>query len=656
MPVVAQINVNFSNLEEIQNLSRSQRGFVQIQDKSVHPYNLARYCLYNREQENFGFDDATLIAYEGGFLTAGSRLNVKHSDLYVRENLDVGKNLYSEFIYSRRKKIGNDDYQDNRNLLPRSITISPNESEILNNFIKIDTNSTSSRQINLYTKRNEGDESSILISSTGNIEGERIDIISPLINLSRLNSLNGIINLNSFVNIANNLRINFNRFIVESSSGNTSILGNLNIGNSIEYNKFTVNSDNGNTAIDGTLTVNNISTFNNSIVLNGGSGENFIINNGAAVNRFTVNTNNGNTVIDGTLTVNNISTFNNSSIFNNNITLNGGTNIGFNLNNGASITTFQINTSNGNTFINGTLTVNDISTFNNSIVLNGGSGENFIINNGAGSNRFTVDTNNGNTVIDGTLIVNNISTFNKSIVLNGGSGENFIIKDSSNINRFTVNTNNGNTAIDGTLTVNNISTFNNSIVLNGGSGENFIINNGAAVNRFTVNTNNGNTVIDGTLTVNNISTFNNSINMAGGSGSTDSKKRITNIREISRAEIFGTTYNYDPLPVISFKNFIFDDSDELIITSNFTLKNTDHNRTYVCNNTSNITITCPPNLRIGLQVSFIRGNTGEVTFIKSGAASVNSSLNFKKLAFRYSAGTVYLGQQDTYYLFGDLLP
>jgi hypothetical protein len=63
--------------------------------------------------------------------------------------------------------------------------------------------------------------------------------------------------------------------------------------------KFIVDSENGNTIIAGTLSVDN------SVIINGGAGQTFLINNGAtpAVNKFTVDSTNGNTNIAGTLNV-----------------------------------------------------------------------------------------------------------------------------------------------------------------------------------------------------------------------------------------------------------------------------------------------------------------------------------------------------------------
>ena len=52
MPVVAQINVNFASLEDVRNLRSldpAAGGDFQIEDKSINPLTLSKYCLYNRD-------------------------------------------------------------------------------------------------------------------------------------------------------------------------------------------------------------------------------------------------------------------------------------------------------------------------------------------------------------------------------------------------------------------------------------------------------------------------------------------------------------------------------------------------------------------------------------------------------------------------------
>jgi hypothetical protein len=607
MPVVAQINVNFSNLDEIQNLTRSQGGSVQIQDKSVHPYNLARYSLYNREEENFGFDDARLIAYEGGFITAGNRLNVKHSDFQLRGNLDIEKNIYSEFIYSRRKNTGDgiadaNSYKNNRSSLPRSITLSPIESEITSNYFKIDTTSTSFRKIDLYTKRESGEESSIIISSTNNLNGERIDITSPTVNILKSNSTTGVVNVSAFVNIANDLKINSDRFIVTSSSGKTDILGNLNIGNSTSYNKFTVDSSTGNTTIAGTLNVTGISTFENSITLNGGTGENFIITNGSD-NRFTVNT------------------------------------------------------ANGNTTIAGTLNVTGISTFENSITLNGGTGENFIITNGS-DNRFTVNTANGNTTIAGTLNVTGAVTHSSSTSIGGTLGVTGITTLSNNatvggtLGVTGITTLSNNATVGGTLGVTGITTLSNNATVGGTLG----------VTGITTLSNNA--TVGGTLGVTGAVTFVSTLNVGNVinlNSTTNANKRVTGLLEFSHKDVFGSTYNDNALSVKSLKNALGLNDDDLTIADNFIITNDHHGKTFIINASKNVNITCPVSLLKGLQVSFIQSATMtsfSVTFVNGTGANIRVAPldTFRKLAFPSSVATVFHDGSNNWYLFGDLIP
>lgn len=610
MPVVAQINVNFANIFEARNdanapLGGALQGYFPIEDKSVTPRVLSEYCLYNREleEDNFGLDLPEQSLYEGGFLTAGDKLNVKHSDLHIRNNLDVGEGLYTEYIYSRRRDSSNDgNYQNDRAALPRGITLTPNETESTGNYIKINTASAAAgRTIQLYCKRNTGQESSVTINSTSLSNGENVTIYSPLINISSADSNTGVINLSSFVNIANDTKIANDKFIVTASNGNTQIYGNVNIGNSTSYDKFTVASNTGNTVIEGTLSVTSTSLFKNSITLQGGASETFIINDGTT-NKFSVDTTNGNTDIQGTLNVISNVTLNSNVTIAGNSSTNASAEL-FKITNGAS-DVFTVRSADGNTFISGTLNITGTTTINSDkFIVTASDGNTQILGNlsvGAGYNKFTVASGTGNTAIAGTLGVTGATS----------------LSDTLNVTKATT--------LSDTLTVSKAATFSTTVNITGVS----------------------------TLT-NNLS-FNNS---------TADHRRITNIRPVSRAEILDaikttpSTYKNDSLPVGSFIEFLFDKGADLIITGNKTLTDSDHDKTYVCTtNTGDITITCPVNLTVGLQVSFIRAGTGNVTFTQGSGATVNSALNFKKLAFQNSAGTVFLGQTNTYYLFGDLLP
>jgi hypothetical protein len=88
-------------------------------------------------------------------------------------------------------------------------------------------------------------------------------------------------------------------FQVESTTGNTSIFGNLGVGSG--FNKFTVNGNTGNTTIAGTLSIEGTTTINGSTLPNT---QYFTITNGGATGTplrttFQVDTSNGNLVING---------------------------------------------------------------------------------------------------------------------------------------------------------------------------------------------------------------------------------------------------------------------------------------------------------------------------------------------------------------------
>lgn len=142
MPAVAQISVDFANLN---NLRSGVAGSIQVNTKAVGPLTLTQYCLRSLEKanENFGLNDANHLTYDGGFLTAGDKINYKHSDLKIRENLDVDKGIYVDAIYSRRKGKSADNYQVERLDFDRGITLSPRQAELTTNFVELKSTSTS---------------------------------------------------------------------------------------------------------------------------------------------------------------------------------------------------------------------------------------------------------------------------------------------------------------------------------------------------------------------------------------------------------------------------------------------------------------------------------------------------------------------------------
>lgn len=90
-------------------------------------------------------------------------------------------------------------------------------------------------------------------------------------------------------------------FRVDSTTGNTSILGNLGVG--IGFNRFTVAASTGNTNVAGTLTTENTLTINGSSTINT---EFFRITNGAtpAITTFQIDTATGSIITKGSITSN----------------------------------------------------------------------------------------------------------------------------------------------------------------------------------------------------------------------------------------------------------------------------------------------------------------------------------------------------------------
>jgi len=177
MPAVAQISVDFA----VQTNITGKDGGLQTNTKAVGPLSLARYCLYNREQENFGFNnEGNNLSYDGGFLTAGDKINCKHTDLQIRQNLDIGSNIFVDNIFSRRKETADDNYTQNRASVDRTLTLGSKELEANTTSIKINS-SSSSKLITLKSQLNTTENS---ISILSNSSSNSITINSDNVNFS----------------------------------------------------------------------------------------------------------------------------------------------------------------------------------------------------------------------------------------------------------------------------------------------------------------------------------------------------------------------------------------------------------------------------------------------------------------------------------------
>lgn len=178
MPAVAQISVDFAQRSNL------QKGTEQTNTKAVGPLLLSQYTLHNREKtgvgESFGYFDKEYLTYDGGFITAGDKINYKHSNLQVRGDLDLEKSVFVDTIYSRRKETDSNTYQSARVAFNRGVTISSREAEVTTNFISI-YSSSQSKTISLNSKF-AGTANNITIYSDGN--SNKIDIGSSNINIA----------------------------------------------------------------------------------------------------------------------------------------------------------------------------------------------------------------------------------------------------------------------------------------------------------------------------------------------------------------------------------------------------------------------------------------------------------------------------------------
>lgn len=266
MPAVAQINVNFANRNEF-SLQIPEAGVATT--KSISPYTLVQYLLFNREDGSLqppNPTDRTYLTYSGGFITAGDKVNVKHSNLQVRRDLDLERSLYVDKIFSRRKGNTDTSYQDDRTGALRSVIISPDTANERIHYIEINAPSSSNRSIELKasstTLRIENTSTTNLIS----LSSTNLDIV----NTSGLARITGKLDVINDVSFQKNVKIvgeptgnsgvaetfeirktdtaNDTVFRVKSHDGEVFFKGNLNIND-----KFTVASSTGNTVIGSTI-------------------------------------------------------------------------------------------------------------------------------------------------------------------------------------------------------------------------------------------------------------------------------------------------------------------------------------------------------------------------------------------------------------------
>ncbi|UNH61317.1 structural protein [Synechococcus phage S-SZBM1] len=327
------------------------------------------------------------------------------------------------------------------------------------------------------------------------------------------------------VDIANDFDINVGRFTVASSTGNTYIMGTLQVDQNVTL---------GNASTD-ILTVNSDSTFEDDVRISGPNTV-FTINNGTTT-KFEVDTDTGNTEIQGTvhivssvdidstLNVDQDVTFNatldvdGNSTFHNNITLDT-TGKTFKITNGVT-DNFTVASTNGNTYIRGTLDVTGNVALTNNLTVNGSQ----ITLGNAATDILTVNSDatftdnltvNQAVDFDTTLNVDGAVDFNSTLVVDGQTTiyDSLILQSDNevlNINNslgqtwFSVDFDNGNTVVGrpgtgtasiGTFTVHGDGTFNRDVTING-------------------NTTIGNADTD-TLTVQATSTFNANVTLAAG--------------------------------------------------------------------------------------------------------------------------------------------
>lgn len=265
MPAVAQINVNFANRQEFTELI-PPAGVTSV--KSISPYTLLQYLLYDREsdllEERIKSPDRTdFYTYKGGVITAGDKINVKHSDFQITVNtdnpslpggnLDIEDSVYVDKIFARRKELQL-NYKLPRDSQNRSVIISPRTDTVSNNYFKIETLGTG-RYISLYTINSTSKKNSIDIKTSGS--NRNIILETDVLSISANDTFNT-------GNITVNKDATFNKNVTIIGS-NTVSQEVFKITNSSGISKFSVDSANGNTDIQGTLNVEGASEIDDTL-------------------------------------------------------------------------------------------------------------------------------------------------------------------------------------------------------------------------------------------------------------------------------------------------------------------------------------------------------------------------------------------------------
>ena len=288
MPAVAQISVNFAQLSQIRSNDKTAPTNVRV----VSPRTLTQYLLSNREQgenaNSAGNSDTAYLNYQGGFISAGNKVNVKHdSDLQLRQNLDVEQRVFADSIFARRKGNTAETYKDSRSSSDlRSITLAPYETDLTANIISI-TTTPSTKNISLFMNFGNQGENSITLNNTNSdktlnvttgvftIDAAKLDIIGAPVYIDETVEINKETTITDNIKVTGNLSLgttSYNKFTIASATGNVAFTGNL----TINTDKFTVASATGNTVIAGTLNVSGntsiggTTTLSNSITIGTG--------------------------------------------------------------------------------------------------------------------------------------------------------------------------------------------------------------------------------------------------------------------------------------------------------------------------------------------------------------------------------------------------
>jgi hypothetical protein len=278
--------------------------------------------------------------------------------------------------------------------------------------------------------------------------------------------------------VKDNFTVNTDKFIIQTSNGDTTIAGNTSVAKDFNINtdKFTVVASTGNTSISGKLDVTGTLSVNNKVTVDKDTGATAIAGNlTIATDKFTVNSTTGDVVVAGNTSITKDLKINTDK--------------------------FVVTGTTGATAIAG-----DVSVNTNKFTITSATGATAIAGDVAvATNKFTINSTTGDVVVSGnTNITKDLKINTDKFVVTGTTGATAIAGDVAvATNKFTINSTTGDTTIAGNTSITKDLKINtDKFVVTGTTGATAIAGDVAvATNKFTISSATGATAIAGDVAV-----------------------------------------------------------------------------------------------------------------------------------------------------------